>query len=261
MNSAPEIARVRHEVKRRELTVARVERLVPTMVRVALCGAALEGFTSLGFDDHVKLFFPAGVTADEVAPGQAPPMRDFTPRRYDAEAGELWIDFFLHEAGPAASWAAQVAVGQTLTVGGPRGSAVISTEGIDSHLLIGDETALPAMGRRLEELPAGTRALVVIETDAGAAGYPFENRSAADYVWIPRSPLAGAPGGNLIAALQTLKFPPGRCFAWAALEMQAVRAVRRHLVDERQFDKHWVKAAAYWQRDAAGVHEVIRDEE
>jgi NADPH-dependent ferric siderophore reductase len=43
--------------------------------------------------------------------------------------------------------------------------------------------------------------------------------------------------------------------------MQAVRAVRRHLVDERQFDKHWVKAAAYWQRDAAGVHEVIRDED
>jgi NADPH-dependent ferric siderophore reductase len=253
VTAAPKIARVRHEVKRRQLTVARVERLGPTMVRVALCGAELEGFTSLGFDDHVKLFFPSGEPM--------PPMRDFTPRRYDAEAGELWIDFFHHESGPAASWAAQVAVGQTLSVGGPRGSSIISTEGIDSHLLIGDETALPAMGRRLEELPAGARALVVIETDAGAAAYPFENRSAAEYVWVPRSPLSGAPAGNLIATLRTLNFSPGRCFAWAALEMQAVRAIRRYLIEERQFDKHWVKAAAYWQRDAAGVHEVIRDEE
>ena len=55
-------------------------------------------------------------------------------------------------------------------VGGPRGSSIISSEGIDSHLLIGDETALPAIGRRLEELPPGSRALVVIETADGAAG-------------------------------------------------------------------------------------------
>jgi NADPH-dependent ferric siderophore reductase len=115
------------------------------------------------------------------------------------------------------------------------------------------------MGRRLEQLPAGTRALAVIETDTGAAVYPFENKSAAEYVWVPRGPASGAPAETLIAKLRTLKFPPGRCFAWAALEMQAARAIRRYLVDERQFDKRWVKAAAYWQRDAVGVHEVIGD--
>lgn len=175
VSSVPDTRRFRHETRRRNLTVARVETLAPKMMRVVLRGEELEGFTSLGFDDHVKLFF----SGDEDSRADSPAaVRDFTPRWYDAEAGELWIDFFLHEAGPAASWALRVAVGQSLTVGGPRGSFVISTDGIDSHVLIGDETALPAMSRRLAELPAGTSALAVIETDEGSEGYPLESRAA-----------------------------------------------------------------------------------
>jgi NADPH-dependent ferric siderophore reductase len=253
MNGVPDIRRVRHETKRRQLTITRVEPLGSNMLRVVARGEALEGFTSLGFDDHVKLFFPFG-EADHT-------MRDFTPRRYDARTGELWIDFFLHEAGPAASWAAQVAVGQTLTVGGPRGSSVISPEGIEFHLMIGDETALPAIGRRLEELPAGARVLAVIETEDGSAGYPLKKSATSEFVWISRSSAQGAPGQGLIDSLRTLNFPRERCFAWAALESQSARAIRRYLVNERGFDKHWVKAAGYWQHAAAGVHEVIQDED
>src|SRR5690242_12996354 len=74
MSAAPQVTRVVHELKRRRLTVARVEKLAPGMRRVVLRGKELAGFTSLGFDDHVKLFFfNAGVTE----------MRDFTPRRFD----------------------------------------------------------------------------------------------------------------------------------------------------------------------------------
>jgi NADPH-dependent ferric siderophore reductase len=74
MTDAPPVTRVRHEVTRRPLVVACVERLAPRMVRVVLRGAALAGFTSLGFDDHVKLFLPASGAG-------APEMRDFTPHR------------------------------------------------------------------------------------------------------------------------------------------------------------------------------------
>jgi NADPH-dependent ferric siderophore reductase len=220
------------------------------MVRVALTGEELQGFTSLGFDDHVKVFFPANGAPDAA-------MRDLTPRRYDAASGELWIDFFLHEAGPAAGWAKDAAAGQPLMVGGPRGSSIISTEGIDSHLLFGDETALPAIGRRLEELPPGSRALVVIETTDGAPGYPLQSRAQTQFEWIARSSRPDSPAQGLIAKLGTLNFPPGRCFAWAALESQAARAVRRYLIEERHFGKHWVKAAGYWQHNAVGVHEVF----
>ena len=87
------------------------------------------------------------------------PGRDYTPRRYDAGRNELVIDFALHDAGPATDWAAQAEPGQQLAVGGPRGSFVVPDD-FDWYLFIGDETALPAIGRRLEELRAGARAIV-----------------------------------------------------------------------------------------------------
>ena len=253
MSSLPGITRVRHEPKRRRLTVIRVERLAPKMLRIVCGGGELAQFTSLGFDDHVKLFFPVG---DEV-----PAMRDFTPRRFDAQAGELWIDFYLHDTGPATAWASQVAVGQPLTVGGPRGSFILSPEGIDSHVLIGDETALPAIGRRLEELPASARALVVTESDGGSTGYPLQSRAALEIVSVARGAHTEAPAAQIIEALRKLKFPPGRCFTWVAAESRSARAIRRYLTDERGVDKHWIKAAGYWQRGAIGTHDTIQDAE
>lgn len=245
MNSVPQIVRVRHELRRRTASVAQVERLAPKLVRITLRGEELRGFTSLGFDDHVKFF----VTGEEG--------RDFTPRSFDAEAGELKIDFFLHDRGPAALWAAQAAVGQEVVVGGPRGSAVISLEGIDLHLLIGDETALPAIERRLEELPGNTRALVVVEIESGNE-QSVSSRADLQVVWVPRVHSHEA-GEQLIQALRTLQFSNDRCFAWAATETQAVRAIRGYLTQERGFDKKWVKAAGYWQRGAKGAHVLVED--
>src|SRR5690606_35293208 len=111
-------------------------------------GDEVTGFTSLGFDDHVKVCFPTGPT-DAASPEDLAQMvsSDFTPRHFDAAKGELWIDFFLHEAGPATSWAAGAKAGDTLIVGGPKGSAILASEGIQLQLMIGDETAIPAIAR------------------------------------------------------------------------------------------------------------------
>ena len=273
MSSGPQITRVRHELKRRRLTVARVEQVAPAMVRVVLSGGELQGFTSLGFDDHVKLFFPSlqqgempasasGLVGSKSLAENTPlVMRDFTPRRFDPDTGELWIDFFLHEAGPAASWASRVAVGESLDVGGPKGSAVISPEGIDAHILIGDETALPAISRRLEELPAGARALVILEVDAGSAWPSLESRAALEVILVTRKEGPGIAAQELIERLRALAFPAGRCFVWIALESQSARAIRRYLREERNIDKDWIKAAAYWKRGAVGTHERIEDDE
>jgi len=245
MNSTPQIVRVRHELRRRTASVAHVERLAPKLVRITLRGEELRGFTSLGFDDHVKFF----------APGQEG--RDFTPRSFDAHAGELKIDFFLHDRGPAALWAAQATAGQEVAVGGPKGSLVISVEGIDLHLLIGDETALPAIERRLEELPASTRALAVVEIESGNE-LTLSSPADLQIVWVPR--IQPSEGGELlIQALRALQFSNQNCFAWAATETQAVRAIRGYLTQERGFDKKWVKAAGYWQRGAQGAHVVVDD--
>ena len=103
--------RVRHEPRRRQLEVERVERIAAHMIRVTL-GGDLDGFTSLGFDDHVKLFFPDGPAGAGGEPQTA--SRDYTPRRYDPAAKTLDIEFVLHDAGPATRWAEQAQAGQSL---------------------------------------------------------------------------------------------------------------------------------------------------
>lgn len=265
-----EIRRVRMEPRLRRLAVKSVERVGAHMVRLTFGGAELEGFTSHGFDDHVKVFVPpvageplvlpvAGPDGPTYPEGAVKPlMRDYTPRRYDADAGTLLVDFVIHDAGPATAWAVQAKVGDVAGIAGPRGSMVIPTD-FDWHLLIGDETALPAIGRRLEELPATTRAVVVVEVDSKRDHQTFESEAAFDLVWVYRN---GEPAGSadrLIEALWALSFPAGEYFAWAAAESTVARAVRRYLIEERGANKQWVKAAGYWRSGAAGAHEPIQD--
>ncbi len=241
MSDGPRIERVRHELRRRRLDVLRVERLAPVLTRVVLGGAELQGFTSLGFDDHVKLIFPARA-------GGEPTMRDFTPRHYDAAKGELSIDFFMHEAGPAAEWSRDVAVGDVLTVGGPKGSAVIATEGIDVHVLIGDETAVPAIARRLEELPADSSAVVFVESETATPWLDLRGPGRVKTHWIAREPGGAEPASALIAALRRFgEFAP-RTFFWIAGESRTARSLRKHLREERGVDLAWIKASGYWQR-------------
>jgi NADPH-dependent ferric siderophore reductase len=189
-----------------------------------------------------------------------PAMRDFTPRRYDVERGELAIDFFVHDTGPAASWARTVAPGQRLTVAGPKGSAVIALDGIDVHVLIGDETAAPAIARRLEELPAGARAVAFVESDSAEPWLPLPSRASVQTHWVARAREPGPPARELIAALDAHGPLPPRTFYWIAGESQTARALRRHLREARGVDLAWIKASGYWQRGAAGAHESIAEE-
>jgi NADPH-dependent ferric siderophore reductase len=80
-------------------------------------------------------------------------------------------------------------------------------------------------------------------------------------VRVPRAVQSDtSEGSQLIDALRGIQFPAGQCFVWVAAESNVARALRRYLTDERGIDKHWVKAAGYWQRGATGVHDTIADE-
>lgn len=189
---APQIERVRHELRRRSLTVAEVTDITPGMRRIVLTGDDLADFISLAPDDHVKVFVPA-------LEGEA--RRDYTPRRYDNDARTLTIDFALHEAGPVTQWAIEASVGDTLAIGGPRGSAVVSST-VTRWLLIGDETALPAMGRRIEESDVG----MVITAIAAVAGQAerqiFETKADLHMHWAERSPSDATDAGPLLSILR-----------------------------------------------------------
>lgn len=258
--------RHRHTVRLRHLTVLRVEKLSRSMVRVTLGGPELEGFVSLGFDDHVKMFFTA---AGESAPhlptvgpdglempenGPRPIARDYTPRRYDAAKGELQIDFALHERGPASDWARNAAPGQSAWVAGPRGSFEVPFT-FDWHLLMADETGLPALARRLEELPAGTRALALIEVDGKADEIALKTVGDVEIIWAHRNGSAAGEAQVLVDTLKNKSLPDGGFAAWVGCESQIAKQLRRVLVDERGANPKWVRASGYWRRGATGVHD------
>jgi NADPH-dependent ferric siderophore reductase len=260
--------RVRHELRFRRLEVRAVRRVTPHMVRITLAGAELEGFTSLGFDDHVKVFFPDETTGELRLPkagpdgplwpeGAKPTMRDYTPRRFDAAAGTLQIDFALHQAGPATRWAERARPGQQLGIGGPRGSFIVPTD-FDWHLLVGDDTALPAIGRRLAELPAGARAVVIAEVDGAADHIPLESAAEVTTVWVHREDHAGTEP-PLLAALRKVQLPQGYFHAWVGCESAAAKAVRSHLVDDCRANPKWIRASGYWRRGAAATHDKYED--
>ncbi|SEJ05623.1 siderophore-interacting protein [Paraburkholderia diazotrophica] len=263
------VTRVRHPLKFRLLQVKRVETVTPHLIRVTLTGDDLHDFASASFDDHVKVFFPAPGEERPAMPeagpdgpvfpnGQPRPVaRDFTPRRFDRDARELELEFALHEAGPATEWATQAKAGQYLGVGGPRGSFVVPT-GFDWHLLIGDDTALPAIGRRLAELPHGSRVAAVIEVADPSARIEFDTAADLYIEWRYRS--EGAYRGSaLLQAVRETFLPDGDGYVWAAGEAATMRAVRYHLVNERGLDKSRIRASAYWKEGEQAVHENLDD--
>ena len=229
----------------------------------------MAGFVSAAYDDHVKLFFPHPGEEMPVLPTPSPngpvypegvarpPSRDYTPRRYDAAANTLTLDFVLHGDGPATAWAAQARPGHFLGVGGPRGSFVIPDD-FDWYLFAGDETALPAIGRRLEELAPTAHALVVAEVADEEEEQRFTSRASVDVRWLHRN---AAPGTTSLLedAIAALRIPQGEGYAWVAAEAATAKTLRRHLVEERGLDKERVKAAAYWKRGAVAVHETYND--
>lgn len=259
--------RVRHELKMRLLEVRDVGRVTPKMVRVTLGGDDLAGFVSASYDDHVKLFFPQHGLDKPVLPTQGPngpifpdgvpkPIaRDYTPRRYDAAANTLAIDFALHGHGPATRWAAQARPGQFLGIGGPRGSFIVPDD-FDWYLLVGDEAALPAIGRRLEELPPTAQAIVVAEVEDAREEQHFASRAAVKTIWVHRDGAAPGSAPPLERAIADLILPPGDGYAWVAAEAETAKALRRHLVEERGLRKDWIKAAAYWRHGSVAVHET-----
>jgi NADPH-dependent ferric siderophore reductase len=239
--AAPTIRRLRHETRRRVLDVRAVERVTPQMIRVTFAGEDLDGFVSASPDDHVKVFLPGS--------GAEPEMRDYTPRRHDAETGELVIDFVDHDGGPATDWARQAKPGDRLTIGGPRGSQVIEGE-IAAWLLIGDETALPAIGRRIEALGEGVPVTSLVAVEGADEEQVFETAADLHARWIHRPAVAAADPAPYLEALEDLALAPGT-LVWIAAEAGVARALRTHVVGTLGHPKTWVKAAGYWVKGEA----------
>ena len=243
METKHEFTRVMHPLKQRRLQVSKVERPTPKVARLTFRGEALSDFKTLSPDDHVKAFFPYPGETEAVLPGgERPPlMRDYTPI-FDEEKRELQIDFCIHGKGVGSNWAAHAKVGDALTIGGPKGSQVVPHD-FDGYVLIGDETGLPSIRRRLEILPADAKVLVVIEV-AGAQERQVLDKQNAQIHWVYRKDGAA----TLLETVLGLDFPAGDIFASVACEKKQAFAIRDLLVSEKKLNEKWIKAKGYWTR-------------
>ncbi|SQC37949.1 siderophore-interacting protein [Rothia kristinae] len=257
-----------HPLVVRTVRVLSVQEVTPRMRRIRLGGEQLSSFVPAGlettapafrapsFDDHVKLIFAENGPVQAVLPRQlsegiewtpasARITRDYTPRAVDADAGELTLDFVLHGHGPAAAWARAARPGDELSFVGPKSSMHLPAE-ISAMLLVGDETALPAIGRFFDERPVQAPAHAVITVSEDAARQELALREGDSVTWV-RKERPDGPG--LLRAVREafagLELGPDP-FLWAAGEARSLLPLRRWASRERAIPKTHQSVTGYW---------------
>ncbi|MER6617135.1 siderophore-interacting protein [Streptomyces xantholiticus] len=256
-----------------DLKVTRTRRLGPSFVRITFAGTAtangngLQDFAAGGRDQSLSLFLPhpgqdapvvpvdAGDLSAVLGAYRALPedvravMRSYTVREQRADAGEVDIDFAVHEdGGPACRWALAAEPGHKVMVLGPAVADNTSVrcrppEDTDWVLIWADETALPAAAAILEWLPAGKKAKVWLEVPRSGDRLPLRTDADADITWLVRE--ENAP--SAVEAVTAAGLPGGVPYAWIAGGSGSVRALRRHLVNDREFDRRRVTFVGYWK--------------
>ncbi|MEB3369621.1 siderophore-interacting protein [Saccharopolyspora mangrovi] len=244
----------------RLVEVRSTERITPRVVRVVLGGEELADFVSNGSDQRIKLCLPQpgkpmplGRTREEVFAlprDEQPRQRTYTVRWFDAERRELAIDFVIHDHhGPGSKWASEATPGDLIVTVGPS-PAYQPQPAADPLVLMGDETALPAIAAILEELPAEARVVVFAEVADEAEQLEIESAAEVTWHWLHRDGVPAGQGDFLLDALRSAELGPDP-YVWIGAEAEAVHHLREHCQRELGLDRRHLYALAYWRRDHA----------
>lgn len=237
----------------RELTIVGIDDVTATTRRLTLAGDAFGGFVSTGFDDHVKVLVPvAGQDRPPLpvqgpdrlewgAAGGRPVAKDYTPRRVTDSTVDL--DFVLHGEGFASGWAQRASLGDPAWIVGPTRSLQAPPD-VDHWLVAGDETALPAIARLLDEAPEDLSAHVVIEVPSPASIQPLRDLPGVDVRWVHDT--AAWHEQIATAPLFHDAWPGDRTFCWVAGEAGACRQARS--VVAARVPRDCLDVTGYWRR-------------
>jgi len=227
------------EIKTTTATVARVAQLTPRVVRITF---RVPGFRGSGHaDEWVGIFF--GERGDHMR------RRNYTVRAIRPAVDEVDMDVVLHEAGIAVDWARSATPGQQLDWWDEIGSSYDPPADTDWRLIVGDIAALPAIGRIVEELPAGARAIVVAEVYDEADRQEWQTAGDVEVRWLHGSGEGRAPS-RLEEAVRTFPEPEGQGYLWMAGETRTVRATRRYIRHERGIARERYSLTGYWLTNA-----------
>lgn len=263
------------------------------------------------FDQRIKLIFPTGNTLPviedgdnwyrdwlTIPEGERGIMRTYSMRHLASADGQtrISVDFVLHEAdgvsGPAATWAKGATPGDEIVLIAPKDGA--ASGGIEFNhgnaeriVLLGDETAAPAIARILEDLAgqnSDTPCTAYIEVPTFDDQLEIEGAPHHGITWLPRegalhgSMLAPALGwdvsdeARLSAASPenadddlvwetpaysgsgeqvSTQAPIAGTYYWIAGESGVVKQLRRFLVNEIGVDRSQVAFMGYWREGVA----------
>lgn len=243
----------------RRVRVRRTESLSPRMLRIVVGGAELAGFEIPGPASSVRLLLPPPGADDLVLPtwtgnqfelpnGERAPIRTFTPRAFDPDGPELTIDVVLHDVGAATEWARSAEPGDQVAISGPGRSDDLDDAA--TYLLVGDESAMPAIAQLLEAIPDDRSVDAHIELTHPDAGIELPRHPGATVAWHVAA--SGAPpGAAMIAAVESIDDLPES--VWVAGEAAAVQRLRTHLFDERRRSRSHTTVRGYWKRGRAAT--------
>jgi NADPH-dependent ferric siderophore reductase len=301
-----------------EVEVVAIERLSPTFVRVELGSPDLADFGVDGprWDQRIKLILPdpdtGGITSTEGADeswlatwleqpaAERGHMRTYTIRdvRGSGAGTTFVVDMVLHLegdlVGPGSLWASRASVGDRIALLAPRRGhpygGIEFTPAPGAHLLlVGDETAVPAVCTVLEQLPDDATGTAFLEVPVAADVQEVRRPAGVEVVWLAREgdelgtglhdavvahldPLSTCSAGAQVEVAPDEVDPDlwetpfysssgeevpgvvtgqGGTYAWIAGESKVVTGLRRHLVKELGFDRRQVAFMGYWRRGVA----------
>lgn len=240
-----------------ELTLTEKSEPMPGLIRLRLNASGdMEALAGPGI--HVKLMLPLNQDRAPVWPKVAANgttkwpdgedalhVRYYTIRSADPAEGHLDIDIVRHEGGVIAEWAEFAKEGDRIGLLGPSGRELPQSG--DHVIFAGDQTALPALARMIEELPEGVTGHLVGEA---------ETKEELDH-YLPRTDLAvhAIPAARFQAEVldvcRTLSAGEKLQFAWFAGEYKNAQAMRKLFKSEFGLGKGSQYSITYWRKGAS----------
>lgn len=244
-----------------EAMVVSATEVTPRMRRVTLSVADVSPF--IGGHMHVRLLVPPKGRApvwpnlqengrigwpegeDELL------VRIYTIRSVDPDANHVTVDIFQHAAEgvstPGSDFARDTRPGDTLAIMGPGGGGLPDARNI---LFAGDESALPAIARMVEEAPPGVTMTAIIEVEDKDEEQKIQEPGLTSLEWLHRSDSPAGNRSHLVDRVKAAFETAGPdTFVWFAGEKADVRTIKRFLADKKR-DRRQQYIAWYWEQDA-----------
>jgi NADPH-dependent ferric siderophore reductase len=238
--------------------VRSTRRISRSTMRIELDGEGLAGFDPAGWTDaYVNAYFPPPDFAYDIPfdvdvvkslpAEQRPPSRRYSVRAWDADACVLTVDFVVHgDTGVAGPWALRAQPGDLLQFNAPSGG-YRPDPAADWHLMVGDESALPAIAASLAVLPAGALVHAFLEVDGPADELDLPTAGDLHLVWLHREAHPGR-ADLLLGALKAFQRPAGRVQAFVHGEAVGNRELRRYLLTDWALPRADLSVSPYWRR-------------